>query len=156
MNITTILIIANVFAAVSMIALTLMQSGKSDMGSAFGGGGSQSMFGSRGSSNFLSKATALMCAIFFLTSLALAYTYAKRGETSIVDAPSVLNNSNGVPIIDSPVVNDSGVPTIDAAELTDSIDQQVGELKDSADAQISELEAQVKGAIEQEKAKVTE
>jgi len=104
MSITTILIIVNVFAAVAMIALTLMQSSKSDMvGSAFGGGGSQSMFGSRGSSNFLSKSTALMCAVFFLSSLSLAYTYAKRNEASIVDTS---------------VIEDSEIPTINVPQVT--------------------------------------
>ena len=96
MNITTILIIVNVFAAVAMIALTLMQSSKSDMGSAFGGGGSQSMFGSRGSSNFLSRSTAIMCTVFFLSSLGLAYTYAKRSETSIVES-SVIEQVSEIP-----------------------------------------------------------
>jgi len=85
MNLTTVLIIVAVFTSVAIIALTLMQTSKSDMGSAFGGGGSQSMFGSRGSSNFLSKSTSLMCTIFFLACLALAYLYSQRNANSIVD-----------------------------------------------------------------------
>lgn len=101
---TTILIIINVFAALSIIVLALMQQSKGDMGSAFGGGGSQSMFGSRGSANFLSRLTATMCAAFFISSLALAYVYAKRSEsTSVVDSQSSLT---------TPVV-ESELPTIE-------------------------------------------
>ena len=81
-----------------------MQQSKGDMGSAFGGGGSQSMFGSRGSANFLSRLTAMMCAAFFISSLALAYVYAQRAEsTSVVDSQSSLT---------SPVV-ESELPTIE-------------------------------------------
>lgn len=145
MNITTILIIVNVFAAVAMIALTLMQSSKSDMGSAFGGGGSQSMFGSRGSSNFLSKSTSLMCAVFFISSLALAYTYAKRGESSIVDT-SVIEQSSEIPSIDLPLTADEVVPDVEIPVITGSSDLD----------SLSELEAQVNEVIEQEKAKVSE
>jgi len=148
MNITTILIIVNVFAAVAMIALTLMQSSKSDMGSAFGGGGSQSMFGSRGSSNFLSKSTSLMCAVFFISSLSLAYTYAKRGESSIIES-SVIEEVSEIPSIDLPVTDSSSVPNIEVPEVPD--------LSNTPEAQqLEELEAQVKDIIEQEKANASE
>ena len=180
MNITTILIIVNVFAAVAMIALTLMQSSKSDMGSAFGGGGSQSMFGSRGSSNFLSKSTALMCAVFFLSSLALAYTYAKRGESSLVDQ-TVIEEVSEVPTIDVPQTDSSSVPTIEVPEVEapnievpdvevpgieipevevpdiEVPDIEVPDLSATPEAQqLEQLESQVKELIEQEKAKASE
>lgn len=150
MNITTILIIVNVFAAVAMIALTLMQSSKSDMGSAFGGGGSQSMFGSRGSSNFLSKSTALMCVVFFVSSLALAYTYAKRGESSIVEG-TVLEQVSEIPSIDLPETDTSSIPNIDIPDV------EIPELSDTPEAQqLEQLESQVKDIIEQEKTKASE
>ena len=138
MNITTILIIVNVFAAVAMIALTLMQSSKSDMGSAFGGGGSQSMFGSRGSSNFLSRSTAIMCTVFFLSSLGLAYTYAKRSETSIVDT-SVIEQVSEIPSIDVPQTDADVVPDVEIPVISGESDQ----------APLEQLEAQVKDVIEQ-------
>lgn len=111
---TTILIIVNVFAALAIIVLALMQQSKGDMGSAFGGGGSQSMFGSRGSANFLSRLTAIMCAAFFISSLSLAYVYAKRAEsTSVVGAKSVIESSE-IPSIESEMpTNGSEVPTIE-------------------------------------------
>ena len=149
MNITTILIIVNVFAAVAMIALTLMQSSKGDMGSAFGGGGSQSMFGSRGSSNFLSKSTAIMCTVFFLSSLALAYTYAQRVETSIVDTSVVEESSNEVPSINVPNVDEANeVPSIEVPQLEGALDE--------AQSNLDEIKDQVESVIEQEKAKAAE
>ena len=138
MNITTILIIVNVFAAVAMIALTLMQSSKSDMGSAFGGGGSQSMFGSRGSSNFLSRSTAIMCTVFFLSSLGLAYTYAKRSETSIVES-SVIEQVSEIPSIDVPQTDADVVPDVEIPVISGASDEDP----------LQELEAQVKDVIEQ-------
>ena len=118
MNIITILLIANVLAAIAIIALVLMQQSKGDMGSAFGGGGSQSMFGSRGSSNFLSRCTSIMVTVFFLSSLALAFTYAKRNSAEQVVAPISLEESSEVPIIDDasedvPSIENDSVPAIE-------------------------------------------
>ena len=63
-----------ILAALGMIGLILVQHGKgADMGAAFGGGSSGSLFGASGSANFLSRATAAMATLFFLTTLALAY-----------------------------------------------------------------------------------
>ena len=63
-----------ILAALGMIGLILVQHGKgADMGAAFGGGSSGSLFGASGSANFLSRATADMATLFFVTTLALAY-----------------------------------------------------------------------------------
>lgn len=122
MNITTILIIINVFAALAIIVLALMQTSKGDMGSAFGGGGSQGMFGARGSANFLSRTTSIMCVVFFISSLSLAYIYAKRAEqsNSVVES-SVIQEVNEIPSIDveTPQAND-GIPTIEAEAPSDT------------------------------------
>ena len=72
---TSILLVVHVRTAVSIIVLVLMQQGRgADMGAAFGGG-SQTLFGARGSANFLSRITGLLAAVFFVTSLTLAYLY---------------------------------------------------------------------------------
>ena len=61
-------------AAIAMIGLVLVQHGKgADMGASFGSGASGSLFGATGSANFLSRATAVLAAVFFLTSLSLSY-----------------------------------------------------------------------------------
>ena len=68
------LLILHLFSVAILIALVLIQQGKgADMGAAFGSGSAGSLFGASGSSNFLSKTTAIFALIFFLTSLSLTY-----------------------------------------------------------------------------------
>ncbi len=82
----TLLLIIHVIAAASVIGLVLLQHGKgADMGAAFGSGTSGSLFGVSGSANFLSRATAIAVAIFFATSIGLAYMAGHKAElTSVV------------------------------------------------------------------------
>jgi preprotein translocase subunit SecG len=64
----------HVLAAASVIGLVLLQHGKgADVGAAFGSGSAGSLFGSSGAANFLSRSTAVMATLFFLTSLALTW-----------------------------------------------------------------------------------
>lgn len=75
----TLIIVAHVLIALAIIGLVLLQHGKgADMGSGFGGGASSSLFGATGSANFLSRATAVLATVFFLTSLGLAYLASDR------------------------------------------------------------------------------
>ena len=79
-NINSILLIVQVLLSVSLIALILIQHGKgADAGAAFGSGASATVFGARGSGNFLSKVTAIIGTLFFVVSLSLAYLAANRG-----------------------------------------------------------------------------
>jgi preprotein translocase subunit SecG len=74
---------------VAVIGLVLIQHGKgADMGAAFGSGASGSLFGATGSANFLSRTTAILAAVFFLTSLGLTYLASARPKTSgsVMDA----------------------------------------------------------------------
>ena len=72
--ITTIILAVQMLTALGMIGLILIQHGKgADMGAAFGSGGSGSLFGASGSANFLSRTTAVLAAVFFVCTLALAY-----------------------------------------------------------------------------------
>ena len=82
-----ILIVIHIVVCVALIMIVLLQTGKgADMGAAFGGGSSQTLFGSTGASTFLSKATTGAAIIFMLTSLALAYMSTQRtGGESIMD-----------------------------------------------------------------------
>ena len=76
---TTVLIVLHVLVALAIIGLVLLQHGKgADMGSGFGGGASGSLFGATGSANFLSRTTAVLAALFFILSLALAYTATRK------------------------------------------------------------------------------
>jgi preprotein translocase subunit SecG len=86
-----ILIIIHILVCIALIMIVLLQTGKgADMGAAFGGGSSQTLFGSTGASTFLSKATTAAAIIFMLTSLTLAYFSSHRfGDQSIVtDTPA--------------------------------------------------------------------
>ena len=85
--VSNLLLVAHLIIAVIIIILVLLQQGKgADMGAAFGGGSSQSLFGARGSANFLSRATSILVTAFFVTSLVLAFVYTRQGEDrSILD-----------------------------------------------------------------------
>lgn len=106
---TSILLVVHVLTAVSIVVLVLMQQGRgADMGAAFGGG-SQTLFGARGSANFLSRITGLLAAVFFVTSLTLAYLYGQSTQpesvTDQVVAPPAQTTGGG----DIPQVPDGGV-----------------------------------------------
>ena len=74
-----ILIIVQIVSALAMIGLVLIQHGKgADMGAAFGSGGAGSLFGASGGANFLSRSTSVLAAVFFVCTLALAYTGSHR------------------------------------------------------------------------------
>ena len=74
-----LIVVVQVLSALVIIGLVLLQHGKgADMGAAFGSGASGSLFGATGSSNFLSKSTAVAAAIFFASTLALAYFGSNR------------------------------------------------------------------------------
>ncbi len=87
-NIHALLLIAQVLLSVSLIALILLQHGKgADAGAAFGSGASATVFGAKGSGNFLTKSTAILATLFFLTCLGLAYLSSHHeGPTSLVDS----------------------------------------------------------------------
>lgn len=66
--------VVHVIAAVILVGLIMLQQGKgADVGAAFGSGASSTVFGARGSANFLSRTTAVLAVVFFVTSLSLAY-----------------------------------------------------------------------------------
>jgi preprotein translocase subunit SecG len=79
----TLLLVLHVVVALGIIGLVLLQQGKgAEMGAAFGGGASGSVFGSTGSANFLSRSTAVLVTVFFLTSLGLAYVATNKPKAS--------------------------------------------------------------------------
>ena len=79
----SLLLTVHILVALVIIGLVLMQHGKgADMGAAFGSGASGSLFGATGSANFLSRTTGVLAAVFFLTSLSLAYMASSKPKTS--------------------------------------------------------------------------
>lgn len=78
-NINSALLIVQVILSISLIGLVLMQHGKgADAGAAFGSGASSTVFGARGSGNFLSRATTIIAALFFVVCMSLAYIASHR------------------------------------------------------------------------------
>ena len=88
----TLVLVLHVLAAGGIIVLVLLQHGKgADMGAAFGSGSAGSLFGSAGAANFLSRTTAVLAGVFFVTSLALTYFSAPSrsgGVTSGIETPA--------------------------------------------------------------------
>ncbi|MBA2689949.1 MAG: preprotein translocase subunit SecG [Burkholderiales bacterium] len=103
--------ILHILVAFCVIGLVLMQHGKgADMGAAFGSGSAGSLFGSTGSANFLSRMTATLAAVFFLTSLGLTYfSYRHSAQSGVIDRPVI--EQKGAP---------AAQPTAPAAAPADS------------------------------------
>jgi len=120
----SIILIVHVLLAVSVIALVLLQQGKgADMGASFGAGASQTVFGSSGSGNFMTRATAILATCFFVTSFALAIV---AKDKSAVDA------NEGIPEAVT-------VEQVDTDALPEMIDEGLLEEK-PADASLPDLD----------------
>ena len=107
----TLVWVVHVIAAVVLVGLVLMQHGKgADMGAAFGTGSAGSLFGSSGSANFLSRSTAVVATLFFITSLSLTYLYShpeqQQGVMDKVD-PAATQPAPAAPVADPADVSKS-------------------------------------------------
>ncbi len=129
----SILHIVLVLVSFAVIGLVLIQQGKgSDVGASFGAGASQTVFGSAGSGNFLTKATTWLGILFFTICFGLAYWsahHAKEGVKFDFSAPAVPAAvvppvNSDVPTVDSkaqtPPVSSSGIPSAPATEKADA------------------------------------
>ena len=92
-------LVAQVLSAIGVIVLVLLQHGKgADMGAAFGSGASGSLFGATGSANFLSRLTAGLATVFFVSTLALAYYGNLRpvaSSGSVLEGPAAIAPAQG-------------------------------------------------------------
>ena len=88
----TLILVLHILAALGIVVLVLLQHGKgADMGAAFGSGSAGSLFGSAGASNFLSRTTAILAAVFFASSMGLTYFSAPSRTSGVIqhlDAPA--------------------------------------------------------------------
>ena len=92
----TVVWMIHVLVAATLVGLVLLQHGKgADMGAAFGSGASGSLFGASGSANFLSRATGILAAVFFMTSMGLTFFSATRNEAA--KAPVASQSQPAVP-----------------------------------------------------------
>jgi len=98
-NINSILLVAQVLLSISLIVLILMQHGKgADAGAAFGSGASATVFGARGSGNFLSRATTVIAILFFIVCLSLAYISSNRDAPDSVMGSVTAQETEVVPM----------------------------------------------------------
>jgi preprotein translocase subunit SecG len=108
----------HVLVAAGVIGLVLLQHGKgADMGAAFGSGSSGSLFGATGSANFLSRSTAVLAAMFFMTSMALAYLSSRPAQP--VAAPLAAPAQPVVPV--SPALPTPAAPAQQDADKSGAI-----------------------------------
>lgn len=111
---TNLLMVLQVLTALGVIVLVLLQHGKgADMGAAFGGGASGSLFGATGSANFLSRSTAVLAALFFICTLALALLANRPAEVprSIMEnAPAPASTAAPKAPADVPPANGAAAP----------------------------------------------
>ncbi len=111
-----LIVVVQVASALIIIGLVLMQHGKgADMGAAFGSGSSGSLFGATGSSNFLSKSTAVAAAVFFAATLGLAVLANGRSASA---GAGVLSNAK-VPVTGSAAIPAATPPVAPVAPAAD-------------------------------------
>jgi len=109
-----LLLTAHILVGAGVIGLVLIQHGKgADMGAAFGGGASGSLFGASGSANFLSRMTAILATVFFLTSLGLTYLASSKPKT----ADSVMDAVKTAPAASAPAERPAAPPESKAGDI---------------------------------------
>ena len=129
-----VLIVAYLIVALGLIGLVLIQQGKgADMGASFGGGGSNTVFGSSGSGNFLTRTTAILATLFFVICLLLGNLTAgtekavdefENIEVPVSTAPVMSGNSD-VPVSDMPV--QQSIPASDVPVTTEENKKDSGD-----------------------------
>lgn len=110
-----LVLVLHVLAAIAITVLILIQQGKgADMGASFGSGASQTLFGSRGTGNVLTRSTAILATIFFITSFGLALVAKNHAKNAgMVDVPAVVDmpaEAPAKPVDDIPSVPQNTAP----------------------------------------------
>ena len=124
----TVIVVLHLLGAIGVVALVLLQQGKgADAGASFGSGASATVFGSQGSSTFLSRVTAILATAFFMTSLGLAF-FAKdkadgMDQVGLPD-PAVLKVQQAKPAVEDVPVLDAAKPANEAADVPQAPEQQ--------------------------------
>ncbi len=97
------LLSVHILVGIAVIGLVLIQHGKgADMGAAFGSGASGSLFGSSGSANFLSRTTATLAAVFFMTSRGLSYIASSKPRVSGSVMETAVTKEPAAPAVEVP------------------------------------------------------
>ncbi|MFC0711293.1 preprotein translocase subunit SecG [Azorhizophilus paspali] len=124
----TIVIVFHLLAALGVIALVLIQQGKgAEAGASFGSGASATVFGSQGSSTFLSRVTAILAAAFFLTSLGLGFLAKEKADSLSkvgLPDPAVLEVQQKKPAAEDVPVLEERKPAGDAVDVPQAPEQK--------------------------------
>ena len=141
----TILTIVQVILSLALIGLVLIQHGRgADAGAAFGSGASATVFGARGSGSFLSRATGILAALFFLTSMALAYYAAQGGKPAgLMDG---VVPSAGEPRVQIPAVEIPATPAPPVSEVPVAPMGAVSETQSAAEVPVVTIPAPTEAA----------
>ncbi len=108
----TIILIMHVVVAACVVGLIMLQQGKgAETGASFGSGASQTVFGSQGSANFLSRTTAILATVFFLTSFGLAMMARQKADSFTEAGLPVIQVEQVVPANDAPISAESAIGT---------------------------------------------
>ena len=130
---SALLITLHVVVCIALIMIVLLQTGKgADMGAAFGGGSSQTLFGSTGASTFLSKATTVAAIIFMLTSLGLAYMSSHKMSSSIMTDVEIETPA----ATETPAVTETPAPAVQVQDQ--SVQEETSTTKSSSAAETPE------------------
>ncbi|MGH8437304.1 MAG: preprotein translocase subunit SecG [Pseudomonas sp.] len=124
----TVVVVLHLLAALGVVALVLLQQGKgADAGASFGSGASATVFGSQGSSTFLSRFTAILAAAFFITSLGLGF-FAKEKAEALTQVglpdPAVLEVKQEKPAAEDVPVLEEQKPAANAADVPQAQEQK--------------------------------
>jgi len=121
----TLILIIDVVVALGIIGLVLLQHGKgADVGAAFGSGASGSLFGASGSANFLSRSTAILAVVFFVTTFVLAYLASHRPSAG----GGVMDSVKEQPAVPAPAAPASGPRSEDAQKAPAAPDSKANEV----------------------------
>jgi preprotein translocase subunit SecG len=145
----SVLVVFFLLTSIAMVSLILLQHGKgADAGAAFGSGASATVFGATGSANFLSRATAVLAAAWFVIAMALGW-YALQGA----DEPGLMDAEQAVSIEPEKVEPTTDFPDIPEARVeavvSDMPDIPAAETPGSAASSIGEKESAPAGPIEE-------
>lgn len=108
----TIILVVHVLVAAGVIGLIMLQQGKgAETGASFGSGASQTVFGSQGSASFLSRTTAILATVFFLTSIGLAMMARQKANSVSVAGMPTVEVEQVVPATDAPISAENAIET---------------------------------------------
>ncbi|MGQ7817309.1 preprotein translocase subunit SecG [Metapseudomonas furukawaii] len=124
----TVVVVVHLLVALGVVGLVLIQQGKgADAGASFGAGASATVFGSQGSATFLSRVTAILAAVFFITSLGLAY-FAKEKADALSNVglpdPAVLEVQPSKPAADDVPVLEEQKPATQSSDVPPAPEQK--------------------------------